>query len=343
MSNATQKVLSSVSLYNDDRLKWFFVGGATNSKQYVNGQMVGVPKTGAKAGLVTDFDDTQALYFTGLLDMPSLFTDISSTTADSAVEAFMKLPYLINMPLNSGTASRATDLGKPVYAVDNQSVTIVPTVTTYKNLVGWLWDIDSNTTPGAMPAALTGPNVWIIPVQHAQGKMGATWKQVAIPFESLRKPADFGTTLPNAGTSGILGVVENTYLTTEPQVKSFNAMGATTSNGARFMFQVPSTYPAASPIAVAVTAGMSVVASVTAKAQVDCVRYAAPTVNIGPGSGAGEQSINSTTLATKLFALTATNVVAGDILDVLVQLNIDDGGSTPMNGLISAITMNLIF
>lgn len=346
MANPTLKVGTAVKMFNDNRNLWYFVGGATNAKTYVNGQMVGTPRMGAsKAGYVTDFDDSKALIFLGMLDMPSgSFTEVTSTTADNVVQCYFDAPQWLNYPLASGTASRATDIGKPVYAVFAGTVTLDPTATTYQNLVGYVVDVDSGTTYPGYPQTLTGPNVWIEPAYMSTGLsgQGLSWKQDPIAFAQLRKPADFGTTLPNAGTSGILGVVEGTYGTTEPTVKTFNAMGVTTSNGARFMYDVPPSYIAGSPMSVSVTGYMSVAASVSAVLQVDAYRYAAPTVNVAPGSG-GTQTNNVLVAATKTFTITPTTVVPGDRLDVRVQWTINDGGSTPMNGIITSITVNLSY
>ena len=121
---------------------------------YVLQEMIGRRASDSNA---YHFDDTAPMTFLGLFAEPTW-----KPTTDLPSSGFQKPVWRhpeFSMPLYSGTASRVTDIGKPVYAVNSGAVTLSPLSTTYANLVGYVADVYVSD-----PGTLTGSSVWITPV-----------------------------------------------------------------------------------------------------------------------------------------------------------------------------------
>lgn len=163
-----------------------------------------------------------------------------------------------------------------------------------------------------------------------------------VPLTNLRKVAVLSSLLPAADDGTSLGLVNGTYLTSNPSLRTADekAAGAVTRT-ARFLFPVPEHYVAGQAITVRLNAGMTTtVADTTATANIACVRQAAPTVDIGSTTGA--QSINSLTAADKDFTITPTDVVVGDVLDIRVSVAVNDGATgTAVIGTVNRISILL--
>lgn len=143
-----------------------------------------------------------------------------------------------------------------------------------------------------------------------------------VVFSRMKVHDAFATDVPAAGAADDLGLVNNTYGTTNPTLETQDHKTATASNFARFQFEVPPEYEAGETITLRVNAGMlTTISDGTATLDAECFRHAAPTVDI---SATAAQSINSLTAADIDFTITPTNVVVGDILDIRLTTAISD-------------------
>lgn len=127
------------------------------------------------------------------------------------------------------------------------------------------------------------------------------------------------------GTAGNddLAVVYNTFGTAPPSVETgdLKAAGATTRR-IGFQIMVPPEYVAGQDANVTINAGMkTTISDGTATVDLEVFRLAAPTTDIVATSA---QTINSLTPANKVFALTTTDLVPGDILDCRISVAIAD-------------------
>ncbi|MDE2010235.1 MAG: hypothetical protein KGJ09_09200 [Candidatus Omnitrophica bacterium] len=167
-ANATQLVGTTLTRYDTTDFRWPYPAGATRTGTFYYNQMMGV---NLSDGYIDSFDDTkQLLCFAGLLGGNGQgvgrnpgYDIVAAGDGAAATIAQIQRPYRFTMPLATGSASRLTDIGKPVYAIDNQTVTMDPTATTYRNLVGIISNIATGVFPDTNLTALTGPYVEIIP------------------------------------------------------------------------------------------------------------------------------------------------------------------------------------
>lgn len=171
----------------------------------------------------------------------------------------------------------------------------------------------------------------------------ATEAAVVHPVEltKLRKVATISATLPATDDATSPGLVNGTYLTSNPTVQTSDVKAAgSVTRTARFQFALPEHYVPAGAIKVRINAGMlTSVADTTATVAINCVRIAAPTVDINSTSAI---SINSLTAADCDFTLTTTGCVVGDILDVKITIAINDGATgTAVIGKINKVSMLL--
>ena len=127
-----------------------------------------------------------------------------------------------------------------------------------------------------------------------------------------------------AGTDD-LGLIAGTYGTSEPYLCSSDGKATTVSQNARFQFPVPPEYVDGETIHCKLLCGMlTTVSDTTATVALQCVRAAAPGVDICATAAA---DINNLTPAVVDFTLTPTDVVAGDLLDCIVTVGITDGAT----------------
>ncbi len=131
--------------------------------------------------------------------------------------------------------------------------------------------------------------------------------------------------LPASASGDDLGMTDGTFGTDAVVVQSSDAKATSATQYARFQFVVPAAYDDGETITFRVNAGMkTTVSDTTATLDVECYRNAAPSVDI---CATAATSINNITAADKDFTITATNVVAGDILDVRLKIVIVDGAT----------------
>lgn len=139
----------------------------------------------------------------------------------------------------------------------------------------------------------------------------------------------FHTNLPGTSADDDLGLYGGAFATNSPQIKTYDvkAAGAVTLK-ARALIRLPVEYDSAETVVLRLHAGMeTTVASVSAT-----VAVAAYEVNKEGGISAdlcatAAQSINSLTKADKDFTITATDLVAGDVLDVQITVAVNDAAT----------------
>lgn len=157
MANPTTNVPVTKVPYAQTKVKWAL---PVSADTYQVGEMIGKRNSD---GLGQHFDDTQYLTFLGInASSPRLV--ITTDLPQQAVEIDIDRPRLFSMPLATGTASRLTDINKPVFAVNSGAVQLGAAGLTYANLVGFVADVLTSA-----PEAMTGTSVLITP-QWAVGR-----------------------------------------------------------------------------------------------------------------------------------------------------------------------------
>jgi hypothetical protein len=142
---------------------------------------------------------------------------------------------------------------------------------------------------------------------------------------NLRVHDAIQTNLVTTASSDDLAVIGGTFGTDAVKVQSSDAKATSVTQYARFQVAVPPEYVAGGDAKLRINAGMiTTVSDTSATIDVEAFRQAAPTADI---CATAAQSINSLTAANKDFALTATNLVPGDILDVRVKVAIADSAT----------------
>lgn len=138
MANATARVArASVSVVNENTTHSY--GTLSSPLQLYAGAMVGL-----NAGYLAKFDDTASLKFFGIIlekdGNPKLPNNgaASGTAGDGTLDLDVKQPKLIELAVAS---IAITDIGRRVYAVDDQTGTLDPSATTYANLIGVVADL----------------------------------------------------------------------------------------------------------------------------------------------------------------------------------------------------------
>jgi hypothetical protein len=167
----------------------------------------------------------------------------------------------------------------------------------------------------------------------------ATLQAFPIPLTSFRRFDDMAQLLPSAGATDDLGIVEGTFGSATPTLRTEDLKTAgATNNRARVLVQLPWEYIAGNSVTMRFMAGM-ITAVADGTATLDCEVFAQqddPDDAIGSDLYAGAAvTINSLTFANIDFALTSTALSAGDILDMRITTAVNDGagGSAVIAGI----------
>ncbi len=140
MANATARVnRAHRGVLDSERLShsWGTVSAKT---QLYTGAMVGMNT----AGFLAKFDDTVSLRFFGILlekdGNPFVPTTgaVSGTAGDGTLDVDVKQPAAFELAI---TSVAITDIGRRVYALDDQTGTLNPGATTFQNQVGIVKDL----------------------------------------------------------------------------------------------------------------------------------------------------------------------------------------------------------
>lgn len=168
-----------------------------------------------------------------------------------------------------------------------------------------------------------------------------TLKAYPVNLTDLRVWDALATNLPGTAAADDLGLIGGTFASASPMVQAgdLKAAGATTRY-ARFLVELPAEYDAAETVVIRIHAGMKTTVA-DGSCTVDIQAYES---NAEGGISAdlcttAAQSMNSLTFADLDFAITATSLVAGDVLDVRVAVACTDAATgtavTPTLGKIS--------
>ena len=138
MADATAPVPVAYRRYTDDKGRHSF-GTAVAAVNLYNCAMLGL-----NAGYVAKFDDTASMKFLGIVlekEGNPIVVPIS-TAGDGTGDVDFVQPTAFELAI-SGVA--ITDIGRRVYALDDQTGTLDPSATTYANLIGVVKDLIFST------------------------------------------------------------------------------------------------------------------------------------------------------------------------------------------------------
>jgi hypothetical protein len=152
-------------------------------------------------------------------------------------------------------------------------------------------------------------------------------KPFTVPMSLWRKNGAYNTPLAAAAEATHLACVAGTHGTNCPtlQTQDCGANGGADTYTARCEIPIPAEYDAGQTVTLRFHAGMQVIADEAAT--LDVAVYSSDedsTVSASDLYTGAAQSINSATFADYDFTLTATNLSAGDILDVLITVSVND-------------------
>ena len=149
-----------------------------------------------------------------------------------------------------------------------------------------------------------------------------------IPWNNFRVWDAFQTILPTTSASDDLGLSYGTLGSSGTSIRTSDLVGTSVTRYARFMFSIPAEYDAGETINLRAHAGMTAVAEVSATVDFSAYKHDNES---GVGSdlvATAATSINSTTLASKDFDVTATGINPGDLLDVRMAVAVNDTGGS---------------
>ena len=173
----------------------------------------------------------------------------------------------------------------------------------------------------ATQLALTGTLPSIQRADLAQDSLAS----YPIPLTQLRVWDALQTNLPGTAAADDLGLIGGTFGSASPAVRTSDAKASTTTQRARLPVPLPPEYVSAQRVRIRLHAGMVTTIS-DGTATVDVEAYKSDK-EAGIGSDlciTAATSINSLTDADRDFDLTASGLVAGDVLDVRITIAITD-------------------
>jgi hypothetical protein len=150
-----------------------------------------------------------------------------------------------------------------------------------------------------------------------------------IPVTQCRVHDAMQTLLPNPSANDDLGLYGGAFGTNHPAIKTsdLKAAGATTRY-ARLLIPIPAEYDGAETVQIRVKAGMeTTVADNTATVDLEASECDKDGTVSADLCTTDAQSINNLTAANKDFTITATDLVAGDILDVRIAVAVNDAAT----------------
>lgn len=143
MADATAPVAVSYRRYSDDKGRHSF-GSAAAAVNLYNNAMLGL-----NAGYIGKFDDlTASLRFLGIVlenEGNPMVVPIS-TAGDGTGDVEFIQPTAFELAISNVAI---TDIGRRVYALDDQTGTLDPSATTYANLIGVVKDLVYSTNPAS--------------------------------------------------------------------------------------------------------------------------------------------------------------------------------------------------
>ena len=165
-----------------------------------------------------------------------------------------------------------------------------------------------------------------------------------VPMSIWREHDDYATVLDGTPVAdNHLGCVGGTFGTNVPslQTDDFGENGGVSHYYARGEIALPWNYVSANTVTIRVHAGM-LTAVGDQSCTVDLQVYESDKDSTSTGDICATeeaQNMNSLVFADFDFSITATNLVAGDLLDVLIDVAADDDGTAVCTGCIGAVQL----
>ncbi len=149
-----------------------------------------------------------------------------------------------------------------------------------------------------------------------------------IPFTDFRVHDAIQTVLPGTAASDDLGLYGGTFGTSQPLIRTQDVKTLTTTLYARAQVRLPDSYVAAETVQIRLGVGM-----ITTEADTTCT-VDVQAYKVGKDNTLGSDicatsatNMNSDTFDNKTFVITATTLVAGDVLDFRIAISVVDGAS----------------
>ncbi|MEM8493765.1 MAG: capsid cement protein [Planctomycetota bacterium] len=159
----------------------------------------------------------------------------------------------------------------------------------------------------------------------------------AIPLEDCAQPTAPYNALPPTPTTSLWGYVAGTHGTSAPALRTADFGGTSSAAALRVTWTVPPEYDPGESLTFQVNAEFLTVPDANDTIDIVAVRRADPSTDLYAGSA---QQVGDTA-ANELFVLDATNVVVGDVIDIVLTANFSDSGNAAadITGQINEIAM----
>jgi len=198
---------------------------------------------------------------------------------------------------------------------------------------------DDLIVPGDL--RLTGD---ITPVKSRSSILAeAELQAFVVPWTYWRVWDAMQTNLPASSATDDLSLVGGTWATASPsiQTKDMKALGVATSQYARAQIPLPWEYITGHSVELRFHAGMlTTISDGTATLDVVCYETDEETGISADICADAAQSINSLVFADIDFTITPTNLTAGDLLDVRIEIAVNDGATgTAVTGCVGAVQL----
>jgi hypothetical protein len=199
VANPTIAVSSAKSHFDATTFYWPMSGSYL--KRYVPNQLVGM----GSDGYCTDLDDGASRLFLGLA--VGIDGEMDSST-DAARSLLIDRPKHFSFPLQTGTASKATALGKTAYAYDSGKVTLDQSSLTYANIVGRVVDV------GDIASVTTLNSTYSVVVEPFPMRSGCGAKTLSATGNQTLNVTDLNKTILVPNTANLTVTLPAIALTT---------------------------------------------------------------------------------------------------------------------------------
>lgn len=150
-------------------------------------------------------------------------------------------------------------------------------------------------------------------------------QQFVIPWTWWRVHDALATNLPGTAATDDLALIGGTWASASPSIQSVDFGGTSTTAYARAQIPLPWEYEDANTVKIRFHVGMlSTIASDYAKLDLVCYETDEEVGISADICATAEQSVNSLTMADVDFTITATSLVAGDLLDCRIKVTGND-------------------
>lgn len=175
----------------------------------------------------------------------------------------------------------------------------------------------------------------------ARSKLALETKKFVIPLSDLRVWDAVATNLPGTAAADDLAFNGGTFGTSSPTIRTDDVKASNTTRRARFLVALPAEYEPAGTVTIRANAGMiTTVSDTTATIDFEVYESGKDTTIGSDLCATAATTINSLTFGSKDFSVTASGLVAGDLLDVRMTIAINDGATvTAVIGAVGSIEL----